>query len=227
MNKFQKKSLLVYLERWNPKEKRITIFGSSIFYLFLIMNFLIELIHVDYSLGLQKGFEGLGGINFLKSDLFFLIFTISIIFFEFYIYLIHYSIKGPIKRIINEKTIDDLFIRRNKSQQLQNKLLFFLIIISTIYIFDNYIRLFIEILYQFIIIELFLNLIFCLIDGIIFFSLIMVTIDTKILKDSIYNQKNNNYNLKTKTIEEIFQIITFFIIVLMIGNLFLLFFKII
>lgn len=228
MKDFKKKSLSEYLERWTPKEKKITVFGSAFFYLFLIINFLAELIYIDYSLGLQKGFEGMGGINFLKSDLFFLIFMISIIFFELFLYIIYYSIQGPVKRIYSEKSVDDLFNRRNKSCKWQNKLLFFFIIISFFYIFDSYIKLFIQILNQFIIIELFLHFIFLLINGILFFSLIMVTLDIKLLKDLIYQQKSNKNNcLKMKKVEEIFQIVAIFVFSLIIGNLLLLITKII
>ena len=160
MKDFNTGLLYEYIETWTAKEKKLTIFGSAIFYFLLIINFFIELIHVENSLGLEKGFEGIGGINFLKSDLFFLIFTISIIFFEFFLYISYYAIKGPIKRILYEKSVDDLFKRRKKSCFLQKNLLYFFIIISIICILDNYIKIFFEILYQFIIIELFLYFIF-------------------------------------------------------------------
>lgn len=227
MRNFNKKFLIEYLETWSLKEKKLLILSSSAFYLSLICFFLVELIHFDYSLGLQKGFEGMGGINFLKSDLFFLIFTISIIFFEFNLNILYYTIKGPIKRISNEKSIEDLFIRHNKSCRFQKEILFFFNIISIIYIFDNYIKIFVQISNQFIIIELFLHFILCLILGILFFSLIMVTLDTKILKNKIHLEKSNNNCLKVKKSKEILQIMTFFVLTLIIGNLLVIFIKII
>ena len=86
----------------------------------------------------------------------------------------------------------------------------------------------IQILNQFIIIELFIHFIFLLVNGILFFSLIIVTLDIKLLKDLIYQQKTKKNNcLKMKKIEVIFQIVAIFVISLIIGDLLLLITKII
>lgn len=169
----------------------------------------------------------MGGINFLKSDLFFLIFTTLIIFFEYFLYITYYSIKGPRKRIFTEKTADDLFIRRKRSSLLQKRLLFFFLIVSIIYISDNYVKIFLNILNQFIIIEFFLHFIFCFINGTIFFSLIMVTLDLKVLKDTIFIKKLN-FKDKAKQVnnKNIFLMMIIFLLNLLIGSIFILIFKV-
>jgi len=227
MNNLNKNLLLENVENWTSKENKIIIGGSAIFYFLLIISFFIELIHFENSLGLERGFEGMGGINFLKSDSFFLIFTLSIIFLEYFLYNSYYSIKGASSRIFKEKNTEDLFERRKKSEKLQKKLKFFLILIYLIYIFDIFMKIFIDLLYQFIIIELFLHFIFCFVIGSLFFPLIMVTLDTYILNDSLYQkiaQKKSTNLYKRKKINEIFQLLFPFFIILISSNVLILIF---
>ena len=122
MTNSEKKLLDVHVKNWTSNENKILLFGSLFFYLFLIFLFFIELIYFENSLGLERGFEGMGGINFLKIDSFFLIFTMAIIFVEYLLYISYYTVKGPASRIFDENDIEDLIERRKKSTIKQVKI---------------------------------------------------------------------------------------------------------
>ncbi|MHA1380320.1 MAG: hypothetical protein ACTSRG_18295 [Candidatus Helarchaeota archaeon] len=211
------------IAKWTSDEKRTMILGSLAFFLLLILSFFIELIYFEYSLGFEGGFEGIGGINFLKSDSFFLIFTVSIIFFEYFLYISYYSFKGPKSRIFKEYNVQELYDTRNKNSLMQKNLEIFFLIVCIVYIFDIYIKILINFLYQIIIIELFINFIFCFIVGTLFFPLIMVTLDTRVLNDDIFEKISKTDNSqKRKKISEIFQCVLIISILIILGNIFLL-----
>ena len=201
-----KKPFLDNVKNWSSGENKLLLLGSFIFYLLFIMFFFIELIYFENSLGFERGFEGMGGINFLKIDSFFLIFTMSVIFMEYFVYIAYYTRKGPASRIFKEKTIGELIERCKKSGIRQMRIYQFFILMWIIFIFDGLIRIFLGIANQLIIIELFLNFIFCFILGSLYFPLIMLTMDTYIINDSKYKEFGIDIKeVKHKSINEIFR----------------------
>lgn len=169
-----------YLNLWRRETRILLSFFTFLFYLILISMFFSETLLI-HSLLPGIGFVSVFGINFLKSDLFFFVFTLISIYIIFIIYsLYNYLTKTRFKKINRSVNID--WDRSYLHSQLRYKklLIFFIIFIITTSVY-GFIQVFLPIPITFLITALILKFIMNIGVGIANFSTFLLLLNLMML----------------------------------------------